>query len=51
MAFDEGSGKVAEDSSGNDRYGEVGKALKWIDGEFGKAVEFDGGQTYILHRT
>ena len=21
---------------------EVGKALKWIDGEFGKAVEFDG---------
>ena len=30
MAFDEGSGKVAEDSSGNDRYGEVRKALKWI---------------------
>ena len=51
MAFDEGSGKVAEDSSGNDRYGEVRKALKWIDGEFGKAVEFDVGQTYILHRT
>ena len=46
MAFDEGSGKVAEDSSGNDRYSdryeEVGKAPKWIDGEFGKAVEFDG---------
>ncbi len=48
MAFDEGSGKVAEDSFGNDRYGEVGKALKWIDGEFGKAVEFDGEQNYIL---
>ena len=48
VAFDEGSGKVAEDSSGNDRYGEVGKALKWIDGEFGKAVEFDGWQNYIL---
>ena len=48
MAFDESFGKVAKDSSGNDRHREVGKALKWIDGEFGKAVEFDRGQNYIL---
>ena len=29
----------------NDRYGDVGIALMWIDGDFGIAVEFDGGQT------
>ena len=46
--FDEGSGKVAKDSSGNDRHGEAGKALKWINGKFGKAVEFDGGRNYII---
>ena len=46
--FDEGSRKVAKDSSDNGRHGEAGKALKWIDGKFGEAVEFDGGQNYVL---
>ncbi len=39
--FDEGSGKVAKDSSGNNRDGEI-TGGKWVDGVFGKAIEFDG---------
>jgi len=39
--FDKGSGKVAEDASGNGNDGAV-EGAKWVDGQFGKALEFDG---------
>jgi hypothetical protein len=40
--FDEGQGDVAGDSSGNDLEGEFTGDPKWVDGKFGKALEFDG---------
>ena len=39
--FDEGKGGVAKDISGEGNDGEVVKA-PWVDGKFGKALEFDG---------
>ena len=39
--FDEGKGGVAGDSSGEGNDGEVVKA-PWVDGKFGKALDFDG---------
>jgi len=39
--FDEGSGKIAKDSSGNGNDGTL-EGPKWVDGKFGKALEFDG---------
>lgn len=40
--FDEGSGDVARDSSGNGLDGEFTGNPEWVDGKFGKALEFDG---------
>jgi hypothetical protein len=39
--LDEGSGKVAKDSSGNGNHGEIFEA-KWVEGKYGSALEFDG---------
>jgi hypothetical protein len=39
--FDEGSGKVAKDSSGNGNDADITNA-KWADGKFGKALSFEG---------
>ena len=39
--FDENSGDVAKDSSGNDNDGTINGATI-VDGEFGTALEFDG---------
>lgn len=41
LLFDESKGDVAGDSSGNGRDGAITGA-KWVDGKFGKALEFDG---------
>ncbi|MCD6505613.1 hypothetical protein J7M22_03210 [Candidatus Poribacteria bacterium] len=40
--FDEGSGTVAKDSSGNGNDGTIKGGAKWVDGKFGKALEFNG---------
>ena len=40
--FDEGKGGVAGDISGQGNDGELVKAPSWVDGKFGKALEFDG---------
>lgn len=40
--FDEGAGKVVKDYSGNGYDGEI-TGGKWIDGKFGKGLEFDTG--------
>ena len=41
--FDEGSGTTAKDSSGNKNDGTLKNGPKWVEGKFGKALEFDGG--------
>jgi hypothetical protein len=41
--FDEGSGDIAKDSSGNKNDGTLKNKPKWVDGKFAKALEFDGG--------
>ncbi len=39
--LDEGVGEIAGDSSGNGRDGTATRTI-WVDGKFGKALEFDG---------
>ena len=45
--FDEGNGKTANDSSGNKNHGKLMGDTKWVNGKFGKAVEFDGDMDYV----
>jgi len=45
--FDEGSGNVAKDSSGKGNDGKLVENPKWVDGKFGKALEFDGAGSYV----
>ena len=45
--FDEGKGKVAKDSSGNGLDAELISGPKWVDGKFGKALEFDGKASHV----
>lgn len=40
--FDEGSGDITVDSSGNGHDGTLENDPQWVDGMFGKALEFDG---------
>lgn len=44
--FDEGKGGTAADSSENGNDGEIHGA-KWVDGKFGKALEFDGASSWV----
>ena len=44
--FDEGEGDTAEDSSGNGNDGTL-EGCKWVDGKFGKALEFNGVSDYV----
>jgi len=44
--LDDGSGKVAKDSSDNGNDGEIFGAV-WTDGKFGKALEFDGVDNHV----
>ena len=44
-SFDEGSGNVAVDHSGNNNGTIYG--AQWVDGRFGKALEFDGVDDYV----
>jgi len=45
--FDEGNGATVSDVSGNGHDGEIQGAPKWVDGKFGKALEFDGANDWI----
>jgi len=40
--LDEGEGNTAKDSSENGHNGEIKGNVKWVEGEFGKALEFPG---------
>ena len=44
--FDEGNGDTAKDSSGNGNDGTL-EGPKWVDGKFGKALEFNGASDYV----
>jgi hypothetical protein len=45
--FNEGSGTVAYDSSGNNNNGTLVNSPTWVDGKFGKALSFDGIDDYV----
>lgn len=45
--LDEGSGNVVKDSSGKNRNGEIKGDAKWVDGKTGKALQFDGKDSYV----
>jgi hypothetical protein len=45
--FNEGSGTVAYDSSGNNNNGNLVNGPTWVDGKFGKALSFDGVDDYV----
>lgn len=45
--FDEGSGTMAKDSSGEGNDGELKNGPVWVDGKFGKALSFDGSDDYV----
>ena len=46
--FDEGKGDVAEDYSDNGLGGAIEGSPKWVDGVFGKALEFDGAEVRVI---
>ncbi|RKU34054.1 hypothetical protein C6495_08765 [Candidatus Poribacteria bacterium] len=46
--FDEGTGKKAEDVTGNGHDGKFAGAPKWVDGKFGTALEFDGEEAHVV---
>ena len=45
--LDEGSGDIAEDSSGNGNDGTLMSSPNWVAGQFGRALEFRGSSTYV----
>ncbi|MCY4403164.1 MAG: hypothetical protein OXD54_11355 [Candidatus Poribacteria bacterium] len=45
--FNKGNGNTAEDSSGNGNDGKINGGAKWVDGQFGKALEFDGTDDWV----
>jgi len=46
-SFDEGTGDTVRDVSGNGHNGTISGA-KWVDGKFGKALEFNGDGDQVL---
>jgi len=46
-SFDEGSGDVLKDQSGTGNDGTINGKPKWVDSNFGKAMQFDGS-VYIV---
>ncbi len=45
--FEEGSGNVAHDVSGNGNDGEVKGGTEWVDGKYGGGLRFDGSTGYV----
>ena len=45
--FNEGSGNTAKDSSGNKNDGKINGGVKWVEGKFGKALEFNGSDGWV----
>lgn len=49
--FDEGSGTMTADASGNMNYGRLINGPVWVDGKYGKALQFDGIDDYVTGTT
>ena len=45
-SFNEGTGTIAGDSSGNGNTGTINGAT-WVDGKYGKALSFNGVNNYV----
>jgi len=45
--FDEGSGTIAYDASGNNNHGTLVDGPNWVDGKIGGALDFDGSNDYV----
>lgn len=45
--FDEGNGNTAKDSSQNGNDGKINGGAKWVDGQFGKAIQFNGSDVWV----
>ena len=45
--FDDNKGDTAADSSGNKTDGTLMNGPEWVDGKFGKALEFNGTNAYV----
>jgi hypothetical protein len=45
--FDEGTGTIAIDSSGNGNTGTLTNGPQWVDGRISKALSFDGQDDYV----
>jgi len=45
--FDEGTGTVAHDRSGNGNHGKIIGGVNWVQGEFGAALDFGGVDGYV----
>ena len=46
--FDEGEGDVVQDVSGHGHNGYIRGNPEWVDGKYGKALEFDGNRDYVV---
>ncbi len=46
-SFDEGTGTIAYDLSGNNNHGTLYNNPQWVDGKVGKALSFDGVDDYV----
>jgi len=47
LPFDEGTGDIAKDGSGNGNDGVLNGKPKWVEGKYGSALEFDGKTNYV----
>jgi len=45
--FDEGSGDILHDSSGNENHGELKEGPTWVNGMFDGGLQFDGVDDYV----
>lgn len=45
--LDEGSGTTTSDSSGNGNTGTLMNGPQWVDGKYGKALDFDGVNNFV----
>ena len=48
MPLDEGSGSATQDFSANGLEGEVMGNAKWVDGQFGKALQFAAAADHVV---
>lgn len=46
FSFDEGKGTSLKDGSGNKHDAEIKGKAEWVDGKYGKALKFDGKDSY-----